>query len=477
MFSGWILTAFAAGETAEGQKLLSLKECIRIALRNSFEVKKAKLDLYISETNLMYSEAVFDTILYSGASYSEDKRQQLSVFASDDNQTSEYYTGLTKTLPTGTELNTELSSNRVWNNTAFVSRNPSYESELSFNITQPLAKNGLGYIDRSNISLTKLAVKNAGLSEKDSIEEFIVQTEKAYINLVLARKSFEIYEDMLDRAKKLYETDKKNYEVGITEKVDILASEANLSRVKAEYNIAENHYRKTGADLKLLMNVEDDTEIGVAGDPDIKDSYKDLEVCLKDAFRKRRDYLRDKRDVEIKGLDLKIKKNSTWPEIDLNLSMSMNGLEGDFKKSAGKAVVNDNTYYFAGIEFEVSIENRRARSEKKKSEFEKEKALVILKETERTIITEVGNAFNDVEAFKISLAYLKKAVELESEKLNEEEKRFNYGRSNTKRVIDYQRDLLKTELEYVKIVQKHDEAIVDLKRAINVTLAGYEDVL
>ncbi|MGB3081912.1 MAG: hypothetical protein WBB86_02825, partial [Candidatus Omnitrophota bacterium] len=88
----------------EGARILSLEECIIYAVYNSFEAKMAKLDLLIAETELMPAVAVFDTILFGNAGYAEDKRQQVSVFAPDDNQTNTYSVGVTKELPTGTEL-------------------------------------------------------------------------------------------------------------------------------------------------------------------------------------------------------------------------------------------------------------------------------------------------------------------------------------------------------------------------------------
>ena len=100
-----------------------------------------------------------------------------------------------------------------------------------------------------------------------------------------------------------------------------------------------------------------------------------------------------------------------------------------------------------------------------------------MKETERTIITEVGNSYNDVLSYQASIEYITKAVVLQSEKLKEEEKRFNYGRSNTKRIIDYQQDLLRAENEEARYLLSHRISQVDLDRSMNTILEKYEDML
>ncbi len=456
---------------------VSLIECVRIAILNSFEVKKAKLDLYISETDLSYSESVFDAMFYGGTNYTEDKSQKSSIFSADDTHINEYYGGITKKLFTGTELIAELSDTRTWSNTTFVSKNPAHEAELFFQVKQPIARNWLGYVDRTNISITKLAITNSGFDTQNRIENFIADVEKAYFTLVFARKGLDIHIDMLGKAKKLYETYKRNYDIGLAERVDLLASEANLFSFKAEVLVAENDYARADAELKLLMNVKEEKRICPETGNSSPDMDKELSEYLKEAFVLRRDYSSAKTDVESKGLELKVKRNNKWPEIDLTLSMAMNGLEENFAKAAGKVTDADNTKYFAGVQFEIPIENRKARGEYEKAKHEKEKALVFLKETERGIITDVGNAFGDVRTYKNSLVYASKTVELEKAKLKEEEKRFEHGRSGTKRLIDYQRDLLNSELSYARYLLKHDKAKVDLKLSINSILKKYEDMI
>ncbi|MBU1083725.1 MAG: TolC family protein, partial [Candidatus Omnitrophica bacterium] len=283
--------------------------------------------------------------------------------------------------------------------------------------------------------------------------------------------------EMLKRSEELNETDKKNFDIGLAEKVDLMASEANLSRIKAEYNISKNDLEKAKADLRLLMNVPAENDLEVREDIMLESPCDDIEGGLKEAFMKRRDYIAAKKDIEIKGLNLRIKKNNSWPEIDVSLSMAVNGLEGDLTEAVRKATGRDNTYYFAGIEVEMPLDNRDALSQKAKAGYEKEKALITLKETERVIITEIGNAFGDMKALKESIEYSDKAVELEEKKLAEEETRFKYGRSGTKRIIDYQRDILNVKLENAVFRRRYNNAVIDLARKMNVTLGKYKDKL
>ena len=453
---------------------MPLNECVVFAIENSFEVKLAKLDLYIAETGLMYSEAIFDTLLSGGYRYSEDRRKQISTALSDYDYINSYYAGIEKTLPTGTDVSIDFTDKRARLQTDYAGIGFYHVPELSVTVEQPVGKNVFGFIDRSKVTLTSLAIENSGLETQDRIEELIANVEKAYWAAVFRKRSMGIYIGILEKAKKLHETNKSNYDIGIIEKVDFVASEANVAKREAEVIVAENGYRRAEENLKLIMNMEEVRRIAPCEKLSLHKIKKDLPDCLEISFKRRRDYEIAKRDAEIRGLDLKVKSNSRWPEIDFVASAALNGLNADVGDGMEAIARGSNPYYYVGIEFEVPLENSAAKSEYLAAKLEKEKSLVEIKSVERRIITEVGNAFRDVTSFEASLGHIMRAVVFQSEKLAEEEKRFNYGRSTTKTIIDYQQDLLRTELEETKYLYDHSVSRVNLERDMNVILPKYE---
>ena len=155
---------------------LSLAECIRFAIKNSFEVKLARLDFLIAETEQGVAESVFDAVLSADVSYENDKREPLSVFGADHQRTNKYSFDASKKLPSGTELSLALSDTRSWTNSGFVARNPAHTAELELQARQPLAKNIFGFIDRRNISVTSLAIQNADLLEQ-ALEQRALQRD------------------------------------------------------------------------------------------------------------------------------------------------------------------------------------------------------------------------------------------------------------------------------------------------------------
>lgn len=78
---------------------------------------------------------------------------------------------------------------------------------------------------------------------------------------------------------------------------------------------------------------------------------------------------------------------------------------------------------------------------------------------------------------EVNVDKIMEAAKLQREKLKEEEKRFTYGRSNTKRVIDYQQDYLAAQLEVAKSMSDLEMARVNLEKAMNIILEKYEGLL
>jgi outer membrane protein TolC len=471
--------ALERGESAveRGSYELSPEDCVVYSIANSFEAKLAKLDLMISETQMLYSEAVFDTIFFGNVSYIEDKRQPVSVFSGDNRQTNLYSAGGRKKLPSGTELAVSWSDQRDWVNSPFVTVNPSHNAQLTMEAVQPILRNAFGFVDRSRITLTRLAIMNADLDTAERIEKLTADVEKKYWAVVYYKTMLEAYGNMLERAMALNEANAQNYDLGIIERPDMLSSEANVLMREKDVILAKEEYERSREDLKLLMNLQEQIEFIPSATFSEGGGKIDLANSLKTAFEKNREYQKLRRDAEMSDISMKIKNNQLWPELDLEGALAMNGLERDFSKAAGKTTVADNTFYYLGAKFSFPLENSLARGEQYRASYEKEKALVSLKQKERSIITVIGNAYRAVMSLNSSVSKVKEAARLQAEKLKEEEKRFSSGRSATKRIIDYQTDLINAEKAEAAELFAREVARINMEKEMNVLLEKYEGFL
>ena len=121
-----------------------------------------------------------------------------------------------------------------------------------------------------------------------------------------------------------------------------------------------------------------------------------------------------------------------------------------------------NTEYYAGVVFSYPLERREADSAYEKAEKEKAKALVELKKIEKTIIADVDSKVKKLNAYRERAREYIDIAELQRYKLEEENKKYRYGRSSSDTIIRFQEDYLNAELQRFSASLDYMEALIDL---------------
>jgi outer membrane protein len=447
---------------------LSLSDVLKIAILNNLDIKLAELDNKIGSADFMYSKAIFDTTITGEVTYEDDSSDSASSFAGTRSRTNLYKVGLEKKLPTGATFETAWSNTRSWTDSAFVTTNPYHTAEWSLSITQPVLRNFMGMQDWADIMIAQIDVKNSDIDTKDRIEEALSNTEKHYWQVVYAYKNLEVEIHMLDKANELLEVSKRNLKTGLIEKGDLLGSEANVRIRENSAMLAHNNLQTAINNLKLLLNERDDTvTIEPLDQLVLEDKDVSLPECLRCAFKTRRDYEIKKNELKSKKITLQMKRNNLWPEVDLIASLALNGVDRKPYKAAGRTTIGKNPNYYGGIKVSMSLENNEARAEHEKAKNDKIKSITELQKLEREIITDVDEKVRNVLTQSARAERAVSIRKIQSLKLQEEEKRYKYGRSSSKTLIDYQNDLLAAELEEARAILDFKVSVVDLERAQN----------
>jgi len=476
-FIALILTAAPnltlAQEGKESVIYLSMEDCVKKAACNNLDIRIARFDAMIKKTDLDYSKSIFDTVLELDANYEADERMTSSTIAGTRGVTSNYDLGVSKKFPFGTDVELELTNERGWSDSAFATINPAWDSEIRLTLTQPLVKNRVGLIDRGEIEITELDILNMDSSVLDRIEEAMASVQKSYWALVLAYKRLAIRKDMLEKAEYLFKLNKEKLKTGLVEETDLLASRANLEQRRADLLVSENEVETAINDLKL--KIDDITINRIIPTQELlleerelalSTGWHCLTVSMNRAIKYRRDYQRAKNDITAKNIKTKIESNARWPEIDLEGSFAINGVDKEFAKALDKVSETNNRYYW-GIKFTFPFENREAGSQHKKATFEKAKALVNLHRIERIIFTEIDEHVRNCNLNRNRVRKYLEVERLQGLKLEEEEKKFQYGRSDSDTVIRFQQHLFDARMQKLNALIDYKNSIIDLERAEN----------
>ena len=444
---------------------IAVNEARSLAISNSFDVKLARLDSQIKGTELSYKKAIFDTILNGKIDYSDDQLKPSSSIPGTKNITNNYNIGIGKKLRSGTDVSIDLTNKREWTNSAFASVNPYHDSTIEIDVTQPIAKNSFGLLDRGDIEIVKWEIKNAELDSYIKIEDSLISAEKAYWKMALAQEEFRIKKQMFKKAVRLFSQYRWKLKVGLVETGDVLASEANMHIRENELLIALNELKSAEELLKLHLNIKKEIKlITISSLSDARFNRNFIE-SLAMAFENRRDYISIKNDIEAKDIKLEMKSNSRFPEIDLRATFTTNGLDSAYYRAMEGVIEDSNPKYYFGIEFKYPLENNSSNSLYEKAALEKTKAILNLQKREREIISDIDNSFRKFSVNRTSISKMERVQNLQEGKLFQEEQKFKYGRSGSDTLIRYQEDLLNAKLNTQKAYFDYKVSILDLMNA------------
>ncbi|MCP4653188.1 MAG: TolC family protein [Candidatus Omnitrophica bacterium] len=463
-------TSFAQESAVE----VSLDTVMHLALTNSLDIQIAKYDTYIKRVDLSAAESIFDTLLNLEASYLKDKAPPSSTVSSTKKIEKTYLASLTKKMPTGTTLTLSGGDFRSDSDSGASLMNPYHKSFAGISLGQSLGKNFFGLADRALIKITKIDIENAVYSSLDDIEYILYQVQVAYWNLALKQEELKVKRSMLGEARRLHRIYKDKYQIGTAESTALFAMAANEKIREAEVLTARLEEEKAKNDLLCLLNegnmsIKLKTADPLAMEPQNYDFYESLKV----AIASRRDYRRVSNALRANGVDLKVKRNALWPEIDLEASFTKNGLSRKFSDAISQVPNQDNPQIYFGIKLQIPLENNLAKSDLRKTQLQNEQLLLSLKQTERLILKGIANEVKEVNTASSQLELAEAVVQLQQSKLDMELKSLGYGRSSSDLIIRYQDDLLLAKLSHAYAFFQYRIAQINLQLAKNTLLKQY----
>jgi outer membrane protein TolC len=453
---------------------LSLADITQLALKNNLDIQIAKFDAYIKKNDLLEVDSIFDTFFNANFSYEKDKKDVASTILGTKSLTNNYEVSISKKIPSGTTIELEAYNRRIWDNSPFSSLNPNTEANLRVNIIQPLAKNFFGLADRGDIKITKIDIQNSDFTSLDKIENSLALIQQAYWELVLRYEELKIKEDMLMKAEELYNIYRRKIRIGLVEEPDLLAAHANVALRKNDLLKAKMLLQEAKNNLLYLLNISDfKKDIVPLDELDTKVKTLNLYEELKEAVENRRDYKIVKNQIKAQDINITLKKNALWPEIDLEVSFVKNGINSNYKNAWEEITSQDNSEIYVGLKVSVPLERKKEKAQYNKAKLKRAKYLLLLKKIERLIFRDINNNVTLINTLANQVETNRKIVQLEERKLKAEEIRLKYGRSSSDIIIRFQEDLLQARLNLAESLFAYRIALINLDRSKNLLLSKY----
>ncbi len=379
---------------------LSLQQAIRLAAQNNVDIGVARIQPGISQAQVASSEAAFDAVFFTDASWNKiDRPQPVRLISQANpnnpatttlvtvgqpvqvNDAGNLSTGIRKPLETGGTLTISTGFDYLNNKTPdlITSPNPSYTSNLLIDLKQPLLRNFGEYVNHAQININKNAQRRDVLALHNQMLTTISETEQAYWNLVFARESQAIAQNLLDMtlaARKILK-DRQDFDVNPIQTAQV---QSFVDRRRGDIIRAQRLVRDATDTLKRLIN---DPSLPISSETLIVPSDAPIEVPLSynllDAVTTSLQHRPEVRAAMLGIDDASIRQqvadNQRLPQLNLEAQMAYRGLNNDLGGSYRALGDGDFIEYLVSMQFEAPIGNRAAEADYTRSRLERRQAV------------------------------------------------------------------------------------------------------
>ena len=473
LFVGTAGHGFSQEEHGVGLTSLTAEDTSKLAIAQSLGIHVFRMENLSRQEETDIAHAIYDTEIFTDARYTRDEEPRSSVFAGTLSEEILIEAGLKKELPMGTEVEVSWLSDRDETDTIFVSVNPVYNTRAQVTIKQPLLKNAFGFIDRKRLEQVEIDVKRFNFQTLKKIEDFVFETRRVFWRARAAYQVLAIQKKGLKDAWLFYKITQEKVKLGLLENPDLLASKANLKRREIQILVAANAAKDRENALKTLLSLPLEGRLRLESATRPEPPEADYDSLLQHGLAFRYDKRQALLEAKLQGLSVKITQSDLWPEVDLEATGAISGLDREYREASREAWDTEFPTYSVGLVVDFPLENRDARGKHNQAKLDHRRVLLEIEQLDENIQKEVDAAYRGTWTDYARFQLANEIVELERRKLKEEMGRFYQGRSSADLIVDYQTDYLVAQDFRAKVIADYGIALDERARASGHLLQAY----
>jgi outer membrane protein len=441
------------------------------------------------------SVPTLDPALTGNAAWSHITSPQSSAFTTGTNAlvNTQKTSGVAiqKGFLTGTIVSLGLTNTNVQNNSIRADFNPATNSSLSLNFTQHLLQGFGTALNSRYIRIAKNNREVADLTFKLQVETTVAAVMELYWNLVAFNEGVQVARDALASDQRLLENNKRQVSVGTLAPIEITRAEAAIASDQQALTVAQMRVLQQETIIKSALSRTGIASPAVASAriiptdqirvPDVE-PVSPIQDLTGLALSSRPELAQSRIQIQNQLLTLKGSKNGLMPTLDVVASVSNNALAGQPNPLPGQHSNNpffiggygtvltqlfarNFPNYSAGFQLNIPIRNRAAQAQLINDELTLRQQQLALQRLDNQVRVDVQNAVIGLTQARAQYEAASKAVALQQETLDAEQKKLALGVSTTYNVILAERDLTTAQSNKVTAQAAYAQAKVEMDRA------------
>ncbi|MBI5084448.1 MAG: TolC family protein [Acidobacteria bacterium] len=457
----------------DGKLTLSLKNYLDLVIANNTDIAVQRLSIEVQKNAIQRAFAVFDPTListFNATRASTPATNALQGAAVVSNLTQPFTLRYQQTLPTSTQVSSQVSWTKLSTNDTYALFNPSYTNTWQMGFTQPLLRGRGSYVTKLPITIARATRHQQGFTIEDQILRLLVTAENAYWDVISSRENLKVNNEALKLAVAALERTNREIELGATSELERFQPEQNAAT--ARINVSRTQFQ--------LQQFEDALrrQIGADLDPDVRtlpvvlteDVTKtpdqvayDKAKLLETALSARPDLKVQRLGLDINDLSIKNALNGLRPIFNLTGSYQSYGRGGPgYTRSIPPAFVpggpgdawdmlfgfNYNTFAF-GLTLNLPLRDSTAAANLADAAVNKRLTALRERALQQQIRQEVLNAITNVESSREAVKLAQIAVDYARKRADADQKRYDLGVINIFFLLSSQNDLTTAESNLV----------------------------
>jgi len=461
--------------------LLSVEDVVALARKNNIGLRIDTFAEDVQRYTHLGTFGAFDPIATVTGSYTDSQQPAASSLAGANvvkSDTIAMNAGLLMPFESGGNLNLGYDHRNTSTNSTFSIDDTLTTSSLSLSYTQPLLRGawtGYNTIEQEKSELRWLQAKARHDELVANLERDVIQ---AYWNLVAAREALVVQEETLALGEQQLEQNRRRLKVGVGTEVEVLQAETNVATQTEVLLQAQSNVRAADDAVKSLIFARsegDGWDVWYAWWdrpiqpttplPAVDETALDWTSSLAHALSSRPELVQRRIDIEISEFDLLKARSEERAGLDLNLSLTSTGVDGQANQALQSASQFDFPTASASLTYTTPLFNRAAENALEASRLGLRSARLGYEQAETGILTEVRAAVRDSQYQAEAVRAATVSFDLAKRQLEAEEARFAQGLSTNFQVLEYQQQLSQAKSNLVGARVAYAKAGTALLRA------------
>ena len=468
---------------------LSADEAVKLALENNLGIRAQRLSPQAQALAVAQTRAAFAPVVFGGSTKNSNSSPPQNFLAGNDFTTNAGFrssAGVFQQLKWfGGRYQASLDGARNTTSDPTDVFNPRLSSNFNFNFTQPLLRDFMIDSTRQQLLIGQKQQEIVDLQLQQQVTQTSRTVRNAYYDLVGAIGQLKVSQQSLDLAKESLKNNERRAEVGTIPQIDIVESQAEVSRNEESVIISESQVKSFEDALRtLIMNPQQPdfwaVHIVPSEEPALTPRALDLDGAIQNALNQRTDVAQSHREMDQTDITMRFARNQKLPALNAIVNYGLAGVggtrtlhdsSGGFPVRTGVAErsfsdalrdIFGNDFKTWSVQFQVSypIGTSAADAGYAQAKVQREQQATTLRQLELQVTQQVREAARQVDTSLKRVEATRKAREFSTRRYEAEQKRIAVGLSTTFQLNQAQRDLSSAQLSELNAIIAYNRSLI-----------------